>query len=293
MPRSTVIVDRHGLHGSWRLLQCSGHDARRGGRLQAVFLVLARRQIGPPGANRRQAGYTASPVGAGRARDATTPGGTSMSGGELKMTAKQIPSRLSWGACEGIYEEIDALPAIYRSGAGALLPRGSRRRAGRKLAWLPRSTDPGAGLRAKEWPGQRPAPGSEFAFGPSSDCRNALALCRLGAKHSRGCEGLRRRSVPACSDGRCFRRHDLPGQVNSPGRGSHTETDRRPAILTCGLRRRCRRSARGAGSVSIRSRAPPKPASRGLWPTPKKDPNNWRLALRIVNRDRRPSKGPR
>jgi RNA polymerase sigma factor (sigma-70 family) len=281
----TVIVDRHGpmVMRVCRSALGTTHDAEDAS--QAVFLVLARRARS---VRRRESAaswlYGVARRVAARARrdDARR---HKHERRRAEMTAKQIPEPVVQGACEGIYEEIDALPAIYRSALVLCYLEGLSHEQAASWLGCPVRTIQSRLLRAKERLRQRLArrgaslplvlPPIANALAPSAAwVQNTAAGARAFAA---GQSPLATAGVSAATIS--LARSTLRAAVLVPRLIAG-------AILTAGFAVVVVAAARGWFRFDP-PRAPLQASEPRVVAQPKKDPNNRRLALRIVNRDSR------
>ena len=246
-----ILVDRHGpmVMRVCRSALGTPHDAEDAS--QAVFLVLARRA----GSVRRRDSAASWLYGvarrvAARARrdDARR---RKHERRRAEMAARHMEAPVVSDACEGIYEEIDALPEIYRSALVLCYLEGLSHEQAARWLRCPLRTLQSRLLRAKGRLRERLARRGASLPAVLPPLANSSSPSAAWVKTTAEAARAFAAGQAPARDGRRLFRDDRPGQVIAPGRGPHTEADRRRAP-DGGPGRPRRRGRASAGSVPIR-----------------------------------------
>jgi RNA polymerase sigma factor (sigma-70 family) len=280
-----VLVDRH---GPMVMRVCRGalgteHDAEDAS--QAVFLILARRA----GSVRRRDSAASWLYGvarrvAARARrdDARR---LKHERRRAEMVARHAEAPVVPGACDGIYEEIDALPEIYRSALVLCYLEGLSHEQAARWLRCPLRTFQSRLLRAKERLGQRLARRGACLPAVLPPLANASSPSAAWVKTTaEAARGFAAGQVPAATAGVspatiALARSSLRAAILVPRLIAG-------ALLTAGLAALIV-AAGGSRSRNEPPRAPLEGVEPGVVAPTQKDPKNRTLVLRVVDRESR------
>jgi RNA polymerase sigma factor (sigma-70 family) len=280
-----VLVDRH---GPMVMRVCRGalgteHDAEDAS--QAVFLILARRA---GSVHRRDSAanwlYGVARRVAARARrdDARR---LKHERRRAEMVARHAEAPVVPGACDGIYEEIDALPEIYRSALVLCYLEGLSHEQAARWLRCPLRTFQSRLLRAKERLGQRLARRGACLPAVLPPLANASSPSAAWVKTTaEAARGFAAGQVPAATAGVspatiALARSSLRAAILVPRLIAG-------ALLTAGLAALIV-AAGGSRSRNEPPRAPLEGVEPGVVAPTQKDPKNRTLVLRVVDRESR------
>ena len=225
------------------------------------------------------------PAGSRREPGATTPGAASMSGGGRKWQQNTREAPVVSDACEGIYEEIDALPEIYRSAFVLCYLEGLSHEQAASWLRCPLRTFQSRLLRAKERLRERlarrgaslPAVLPPLANSSSPSAAWVKTTAEAARAFAAGQAPFATAGVSAATIS--LARSSLRAAVHVPRLIAG-------ALLTAGLAVLVVAVARG-GFGTDPPLAPLQASEPQVVAQPEKDPNNRTLVLRVVNRNSR------